>query len=94
MLQAARDRREEGWKLIKSAWLDSAPEGEECVAFMAEFARADTLATAYERSVQHADTLADRLRREADRVARRAEWQSQLEEHQLGRMHSKRSCGC
>ena len=34
------------------------------------------------RACKHADTLADRLRREADRVARKAELQAALERHQ------------
>ena len=56
-------------------------DGEDLAAFLAEFAPAGTLAEAYAQSVKHADVLADRLRREADRVARKAELQAALERH-------------
>ena len=84
-LLAARKRREEGWRLVKAAWLDSAPEGEDVAAFLAEFAPGGTLASAYEQSVERGDALADRLRREADRVARKAEWLAQLNQHRASR---------
>jgi uncharacterized protein YhaN len=80
-LLAARNRREQGWRLIKAAWLDRAPEGQDLAAFLAEFASGGTLASAYEQSVQRGDAQADRLRREADRVARKAEWLAQLGQH-------------
>jgi len=80
-LLAARDRREEGWRLVKAAWLDSAPEGEDVGVFLAEFAPGGTLAAAYEQSVQRGDALADRLHHEADRVARKAELLAQLGHH-------------
>ena len=55
--------------------------GQTLAAFLAEFAPGGTLASAYEQSVQRGDELADRLRREADRVARKAEWLAQLDQH-------------
>ena len=70
---AARGHREEGWRLIKAAWLESAPADEDHAAFLAAFAPGGSLAAAYEESVQRADALADRLRREADRVAHKAD---------------------
>lgn len=69
MLKAARDRREQGWRLVKTVWLDGKSEPAAVDLFVAEFAPKATLATAYEQSVQRGDTLADRLRNEADRVA-------------------------
>jgi uncharacterized protein YhaN len=78
---AARRRREDGWRLVQAAWLGGAKDGEECAAFLAEFARSGTLAEAYAQSVKHADVLADRLRREADRVARKAELEATLSRH-------------
>lgn len=69
-LQAARDKRDQGWSLVKSAWrTGQAPEPH---AFMAAFAPGD-LAGAYEASVRQADNLADRLRRESDRVAKKSQ---------------------
>ena len=81
VLLAARTSREQGWRLVKSAWLDKSPEGEDLAAFLAEFAPVGTLAAAYEQSVRRGDIQADRLRREADRVARKAEWLAQLDQH-------------
>ena len=66
---AARRRREDGWRLVQADWLEGARGGEDLAAFLAEFAPAGTLADAYAQSVRHADAVADRLRREADRVA-------------------------
>jgi uncharacterized protein YhaN len=68
-LDAARLRRDEGWRLVRLDWLDrTAPPGE-VAAFLGECAPGLTLADAFERSLRRADEQADRLRREADRVA-------------------------
>ncbi len=85
VLLAARKRREHGWRLVKAAWLDSAPDGEAVAAFLVEFAPEGTLASAYEQSVQRGDAMADRLRREADRVAHKAESLAQLNRHRTTR---------
>ena len=85
VLLAARKRREHGWRLVKAAWLDSAPDGEAVAAFLVEFAPEGTLASAYEQSVQRGDAIADRLRREADRVAHKAESLAQLNRHRTTR---------
>ena len=63
-------RRDHGWRLIKAAWLENLSPHEDVVSFLAEFGPSGTLAAAYETSVLRGDELADRLRREADRVAR------------------------
>ena len=81
---AARRRREDGWRLVQAAWLEEASGGEDLAAFLAEFVTTGGLAEAYAESVKHADALADRLRREADRVARKAELQVALERHRAG----------
>ena len=39
-----RQRRDQGWQLVKAAWLDDAPAGEDHAAFLAEFAPKGTLA--------------------------------------------------
>ena len=57
------------------------PEGEDVSAFLAEFAPEGTLSLAYEQSVARGDAVADRLRREADRVAQKAELLAQLTRH-------------
>ncbi len=89
-LLAARTRRDQGWRLVKAAWLEKAPEGQDLTAFLAEFGPEGTLASAYEQSVQRGDAQADRLRREADRVARKAEWLAHLGQHQQRRVAIER----
>jgi len=59
-LQLARKIRDQGWQLI----LQALKEGGEQTG--------GTLTEAYESSVKDADEIADRLRREADRVAKKA----------------------
>ncbi|MBW1720289.1 MAG: hypothetical protein JRJ43_12175, partial [Deltaproteobacteria bacterium] len=71
-LLRARRRREEGWQLILRAWKERHEPGAHERDFMADFQPADDLAGAYELSVHHADEFADRLRREAGRVANKA----------------------
>lgn len=71
-LLRARNRREEGWQLVLRAWRERHESGVHERDFIAEFQPADDLAGAYELSVQYADEFADRLRREADRVANKA----------------------
>ncbi|HYU34118.1 MAG TPA: AAA family ATPase [Thermoanaerobaculia bacterium] len=58
-LHAARDRRNREWNLLLRAWLagEEIPDGQ---------------ADIYEKAVGEADDLADRLRREADRVQKQA----------------------
>jgi len=72
-LNEARHTREQGWQLIRGHLLNTATNGaaDHEVAFVAAFPPATTLTEAYELSVRHADELADRLRREADRVAQK-----------------------
>jgi len=71
-LSAARATRAEGWRLVRRAWQQRELDPDETAAFIARLAPGADLATAYEASVAHADELADRLRREADRVAEKA----------------------
>lgn len=71
-LQRARQRRDEGWQLVRRAWQGEAGSTERAAAFVASFPGTADLAQAYEHSVRQADQLADRLRREADRVAKKA----------------------
>jgi uncharacterized protein YhaN len=84
-LRAARAKREVGWRLVKASWLAATPDSEDTAPFLAEFAPGGTLAVAYEQSVERTDAIADRLRREADRVAHKAELQVQLLQHRATR---------
>ncbi len=67
-LTAGRARRDQGWRLLRRRWIDAEDVAEEAAAFDAERA----LPEAYEQSVSDADEIADRLRREADRVHKQA----------------------
>lgn len=71
-LQKTRQRRDQGWKLVRRAWQEAHEQDEHVQDYISSFEYADTLTEAYELSVKQADDLADRLRREADRVARKA----------------------
>jgi len=96
-LERARERRDAGWQLVRQAWQAGSPgsdadSGEPAVtAFIDEFAPAGDLAAAYHLSVEAADQIADRLRREADRVARKAQLTADLNEteQKLGQLRSE-----
>ncbi|OQX27919.1 MAG: hypothetical protein BWK80_02705 [Desulfobacteraceae bacterium IS3] len=64
-LHDARHKREENWQVIRKG----------------VFPVSENLADDYEKKVQHADSLADRLRREADRVAKKAALLANSETH-------------
>ena len=68
-LESKRERREEGWQLVRQAWLKGGADEAREQAFHPE----KPLAEAYEEAVTEADVLADRLRREAKRVGQLAE---------------------
>lgn len=62
-LRAARLRRDDAWRLIKGAWRDRRPGGD---------AEAAGLGEMFEEAARRADLVADRLRKEAKRVAEKA----------------------
>lgn len=82
-LKTARRRRDEGWRLLRPAASGGTGQDKDSdpAPFVNEFAPGRTLADAFEQSLIRADAIADRLRREAERVARKAEWLAQLEGH-------------
>jgi uncharacterized protein YhaN len=71
----ARAHRDKGWHLVRRSWLEGENVTEEAQAFAHEI----SLDAAYEKSVKEADDIADRLRREADRVAKQAELLAQAQ---------------
>ncbi|MBX7166322.1 MAG: AAA family ATPase [Pirellulales bacterium] len=77
-LAAARALRDRGWRLVMAAWQGGGPGAPEQGEFLAACSR-DNLPDAYAQCVQAADELADRLRREADRVADKARLSGQLD---------------
>ena len=71
----SRDKRQIGWQLLRRQWLNHEDVTKESLAYAPNLPLAET----YEGYVQEADGIADRLRREADRVAEAAALRSQAE---------------
>ena len=65
-----RQRRDIGWRAVRRSWLESDNDSAEARDFLQQPADSLTLATAYEASVVKSDDTADRLRLEADHVAK------------------------
>ena len=74
-LVLARDKREQGWRLIRRQWLDN----DDITAEIQSYDPKRPLPEAYEGHVQSADQISDRLRREADRVANVATLRAQAD---------------
>ena len=74
-LNLTRKKREQGWQLVRREWLDHEDVTKESKSYDTELSLPD----AYEGYVGQADSLADRLRREADRVANTASLRAQKE---------------
>jgi uncharacterized protein YhaN len=75
-LEAEREQRDAGWRLVRRRWIEGEPVDEEIAAFTPD----EPLPDLYERSVTKADDVADRLRREADRVAEQAALEAQRQQ--------------
>jgi uncharacterized protein YhaN len=71
-LQISRTRRDRGWQLIFRMLQQEPVTDEEIRRYLEELEVTSSLAAAFESALQRADDIADRLRREADRVATRA----------------------
>lgn len=71
-LVGARHDRDEGWQLIKRHYVLSEPVD------LTLYAPDGDAAGVYERQVEESDALADRLWRESEKVARRAQMESEL----------------
>ncbi|NQU63418.1 MAG: hypothetical protein HQ517_03920, partial [SAR324 cluster bacterium] len=63
-LKQTRAKREQGWSLLRRQWI----AGEEVHSAAQAYHQELDLPEAYEKAVEQADSTADRLRREADRV--------------------------
>ncbi len=74
-LSRTRGKRQEGWKLLCRQWL----HGENIEEESREYAGQQNLTEVYAEYVDQADTLADRMRREADRVVLAATLRAQVE---------------
>ncbi len=75
LLFRTRYNREKGWQLLCRQWLDNEDVSEESGIYDP----VQPLHEAYKGYVQQTDTIADRLRREADRVAHAASLHAQVE---------------
>ncbi|MBK7322590.1 MAG: AAA family ATPase [Candidatus Microthrix sp.] len=73
-LTDSRARRDAGWNLIRGAWLDGAQDK----AASDLWSAGRPLPEAYEAAVVDSDEIADRLRREAEAVERRASLEGQI----------------
>ena len=71
-LEAARTLRGRGWGLIARRLNSEAVSADEQQFFMQSFPGESSLSAAFAASIEQSDGLADRLRREADRVAVKA----------------------
>jgi uncharacterized protein YhaN len=71
-LQAVRELRDRGWRLIAATLEGRAAPQDEARQIVTAFPGQTTLAEAFEASIAKADETADRLRREAGRVAEKA----------------------
>ena len=65
-----RQRRDLGWQAVRCAWLDGKSDSTEAREFLDQPADNRSLANAYQDSVGKSDDTADRLREEADQVAK------------------------
>ena len=74
-LTEVREKREQGWQYLRRKWL----EGEDVSDESRNYDPEKSLPEAYEGYVARADHVADRLRREAERVANSASLRAQVE---------------
>lgn len=71
----ARERRDRGWQLLKRQWIDQ----EDIAADSQAYVVGAPLADAFEQGIANADEIADRLRRESQRVHEQATAQARLD---------------
>jgi len=82
-IKEARKSRDLGWTLVVEAWTKDIIDPQKLERWLVQvnkeldLANNADLVRAYEETVRNADSLADRLRREADRVAVRAQLQAE-----------------
>ncbi len=74
-LAEARGSRDQGWRLIRRAWLEEEDVTEEARLYDPS----NDLPSAYEKRVQRADVTADGMLKEADQIARRKDLRERLD---------------
>lgn len=75
-LETSRDVRNVGWDLIKRKYIEQTGIVE---CELSEYTQDGDLPSTYEKKVESADHLSDRLRMDADQVVKRAELESKIE---------------
>ncbi|MFP4668553.1 MAG: AAA family ATPase [Desulfobacterales bacterium] len=78
-LSEARIKRDQGWNLIRRKLEGASPDPKELDSYLSGSENTEILEDAFEHHVKASDELADRLRREADRVAEHARLKSDME---------------
>lgn len=74
-LDESRQKRQIGWHLLRRQWIDC----EDITKEADEYESGQAVHDAYEIHVERADLIADRLRREAERVAKTASLRARIE---------------
>lgn len=74
-LELTRKKRQDGWQLLRRKWIDGVDISKEAQ----EYEPGQAVHDAYEKNVEQADLIADRLRREATRVAKAASLRARIE---------------
>lgn len=74
-LDDCRQRRQAGWRLLRRQWID----GDDIAREARDYAPGREVHSAYEVDVEQADLVADRLRWEAERVAKAAALRARIE---------------
>lgn len=75
-LETSRDVRNVGWNLIKRKYIEQTDVVE---SELSEYTQGGDLPSTYEKKVESADHLSDRLRMDAGQVVKRAELESKIE---------------
>lgn len=90
-LEEARKSRQQGWHLVRRAWLEGKREQREEQSFSGGY----PLHLAYERAVVRADSLADTLRHEAGRAGRSTILQEEIKRcrERMGRLSAEKKAG-
>jgi len=82
-LLRARDHRSTGWVLLQkvlSGEIPVASQNSSVVQFVSQWPGCQDLSQAFEKSLLHSDSIADRLRREAQRVSDLSNWTAERNE--------------
>jgi len=74
-LEKTRDKRQAGWRILRRQWID----GDDVSKEATEYEPDQPVHDAYEKYVKRSDFVADRLRREAERVAKAASLKAKIE---------------